>query len=232
MANRATTGNLENSQEEDLISVNGTAEPDMNIHEDVTLEHDESFQEPEHSESEELSRNSTELPDQEAGGTTIFQKKKVTKKSKLDDLVLQTLENREIRSKERAAERNKLQEKHSEELKRQNDGLYTFFMSMYQDTKTLPTAAQLRIKRKLFEAVLCEEELSQPISNDTSNRPIGQHSGSDSRATSSCSGYSIPHQPFVSPPLEPQPLNLLSLAPQSPSKQQTASNYFRTFDFS
>lgn len=73
---------------------------------------------------------------------------KKSKKQDITALLKQSILSREKRAKERAAERKKI-----EESAAPKDDLYHFFMSMYEDTKSMPPAMQLQTKVIIFNEV-------------------------------------------------------------------------------
>ncbi|KAF5280480.1 hypothetical protein FQA39_LY18061 [Lamprigera yunnana] len=95
-----------------------------------------------------------------------------------------------------------------EERKRKTDekpdSSYQFFLSMYHDTKEMPHISQLRIKRKLFEAVQIEEDVtavsreSAVLQRSNTTHSLSPQSSVElsSRATSSSSRYEQELQPM------------------------------------
>jgi hypothetical protein len=87
--------------------------------------------------------------------TPSFVRKQISeqppKKMKRHDvagLVQRCFEQRDQKAKERAIERNML-----EDSKYANDPLYNFFLSMYQTTRKMPPASQHFVRTKIFEVV-------------------------------------------------------------------------------
>ncbi|CAH2003199.1 unnamed protein product [Acanthoscelides obtectus] len=136
------------------------------------------------------------------------------------NLVQQTLEQHAIRRRQREEERKRKADENP-------DGLYQFFLSMYHDSLQMPKASQLIIKRKLFEAVQVEEDLSVSLESEAAQRNASSVE-INSPATSRCSAYEhelpaitheISQQSFhlqraTNPPSQ-QPFHQLSAPPRS-----------------
>ncbi|XP_067006757.2 uncharacterized protein [Anabrus simplex] len=112
----------------------------------------------------EVGENSGELDNQNDHEVGVNESPVVKKKHKKADeynILREALDEMIKRSRERDVRR-----KH---IFSQDDPLLQFFMLMYNTAKRMPTASQLKIKRKLFLAVSEEEEIinNQIINNAT-----------------------------------------------------------------
>ncbi|CAH1114686.1 unnamed protein product [Psylliodes chrysocephalus] len=120
------------------------------------------------------------------------------------------------------------------------DGLYQFFMAMYNDTKNMSKISQLRIRRKIFEAVQLEDETNLALNfSQTSSASLHppQHCIGLPLPSPSSHGSSTYEQlpTAKSPPqlnYEPlRPTSEQSYAIQATSKEVFFPKYFGNFRY-
>ncbi|KAF5273892.1 hypothetical protein FQA39_LY01007 [Lamprigera yunnana] len=146
------------------------------------------------------------------------------KRKQMETLLQQTLEDHIVRRRQREEERKRKTDE-------KRDSLYQFFLSMYHDTKEMPHISQLRIKRKLFEAVQVEEDakavsLESAVlqrSNTTHSLSLQSSVELSSRATSSSSRYEQELQP-MSPYTAQQSFDVHRSTPHSESRLSYLGN--------
>lgn len=185
MKNRKTVGYPNNSEESQAIEQddNGSAESNLD---EVTQNEISSAGTDETVTANEKKRTIHSDTDQ----TVVPNKKRKPLSLNSDPILKKYLETSENRAKERDMLRLSLAKQENQ----QNDGLYQFFLSMYNITKSLPIKYQRQVRRHIFHAVSQAEDDADHQPHQTVE--LGPSSSSSTSSTMQNSNNELLTQDF------------------------------------
>lgn len=233
MGNRPREGNLhdDNDQDQTLEQDSFDSAENIEVHDDNSITEDVSTEpnitNPLEEHDQDVDKDSTtpniEKPSEEPNtGASLKSLTKISaprltkaKKDDVSSIIRESMVRREKRAEERAIERKKIRDKCSPD-----DGLYKFFMSMYEITKKMTPVYQHLVRNRVYQSVSdIEAQYLQLNQEYPQNNPF-QNQSSESNRSFSSQTSSVTSTPLMSPAEETTQLD---------NTTHTAASFLRSF---
>lgn len=233
MGNRPREGNLydDNDQDQTLEQDSFDSAENIEVHDDNSITEDVSTEpnitNPLEEYDQDVDKDSTtpnieKLSEEPNTGASLKSLTKISaprvtkaKKDDVSSIIRESMVRREKRAEERAIERKKIREECSPD-----DGLYKFFMSMYEITKKMTPVYQHLVRNRVYQSVSdIEAQYLQLNQRYPQNNPFQNQSGESSRSFSSQTS-SVTSTPLMSPAEETTQLD---------NTTHTAASFFESF---